>query len=121
MMRMFNDGSVAVTIEYEHATLRVHDHVPSSGRPPYVCVGQLARLPNGLVFLSGFCGEIRAPHYRLILSALVSEGFKTVIMERAAGRSAPLAERVVEGDFAGLWRIDLTRMEGQSVAQKDLP
>jgi hypothetical protein len=109
-MKTVHNGTVAVTLEYERATVRAINHVPEANRPPYVGIGQITRLPGGVALLSGFCGAIGHAHCWLMLMLLLEDGFKVVIMERGDGHIAPFGEQITTGDFAGLWRIDLSQV-----------
>lgn len=120
-MKTYDNGGVAVTIEYERATVRIIDHVPSSERAPYVGIGQLTRLPRGAALLSGFSGQITRAHCWLLLNALLNDGFTVAYMDRLEGHVGPFAERVTEGDFAGLWRVDLSRMCDRRRPRKSAP
>jgi hypothetical protein len=107
-VKAYDNGEVGITLESERATVRMHAVVPSPGkRAPYIAIGQITRLPNHVVLLSGFCGDLMRAHMWLLLQAMLAEGYRVAYLERIPGHSVPFGEAVQEGDFAGLWRIQL--------------
>lgn len=111
-VRVHDNGSVAVTLEWTAATVRAVRYVPGAAeiRPAYTAVAQITRLTDTVCKMSGLCGEIGRGHMWLLGQALRAEGFRVLYAERTDAHTVPLAEHVAEGDFAGMWRLDLSQM-----------
>lgn len=110
-VRVHDDGSIAVTLEWTAATVRAVRHVPDpEERPAYTAVAQVTRISDTVCKMSGLCGDISRGHVWLLAQALKAEGFRVLYAERTDAHIAPMATHVQDGDFAGHWRIDLDAM-----------
>lgn len=107
---MLDNGSVAVTFEWETATVRAIDHVPTTHRPPYAAICQVQRLSQTVCKLSGLLGSLSRGHMWLLAQMLRAQGFTVMYAERSDAHVVPLAERIETGDWAGYWRLDLETM-----------
>jgi hypothetical protein len=111
MMQTITNGSDAISYEPSGGTIRLLAFVPAPGhdKPPYLGAGQVRPLWGGVVMLSAFsASEMSRGHMRLIVQLLREAGYTTLYAERIDNRTMPMATRIESGDFAGLWRLDLT-------------
>lgn len=120
-MKTYDNGTIAVTLDNDHTTVRLVDHVPRDESPPFVGIGQITRLNQHVVFLHGFCGKVSAPHFWLVLNALHQEGFTVAYIVRRDGHAMPCAELIEEGDFAGMWRLPLEAVRDRRKSRKPKP
>lgn len=104
---ILDDGRVAISFEDRGGTIRALPGLPSAARSTYVAVGEVTRLSDSIAKLHGFAGRLSRSHMRLIVRLLVGQGYRVAYMDRAEGRVVPMAERIIEGDWAGWWRLDL--------------
>lgn len=103
-----DDGHVAITYEPRGGTIRVLGRVPDSDdHPPYIAVGEVTHLADGIAKLHAFAGEMSRRHMRLIIRLLIDQGYRVAYIDRADGHVMPMAAQIADGDWAGWWRIDL--------------
>lgn len=110
-MRSIHNGRLAVTFEWNTATVRVIDHVPTVPEPACTAVAQIQRLSKDVAKLHALCGETSSAHVWLLAHLLREEGFKWLYAERADAHVLMMAQHMDDGDFAGMWRLDLSKME----------
>lgn len=110
-MRSIDNGRLALTFEWNTATIRVIDHVPTVPEPACTAVAQIQRLSSDVAKLHALCGETTATHVWLLAHLLREEGFKWLYAERADAHVLPMAQFIDDGDFAGHWRLDLAKMQ----------
>lgn len=109
-MQTLDDAHVAITFEPRGGTIRALSSLPRGDHPPFVAVGELTHLADGIAKLHAFSGRLGRRHLRLIVRLLLEQGYRIVYIDRADGHIIPLAERIESGDWAGWWRIDLARV-----------
>lgn len=109
-MLTVNNGSVAVTLEWQTAIARAIDHVPAQERPPYCAVCHVTRLSDTIAKISGLVGSLSRGHMWLLAQLLREQGFKVLYAERTDAHIVPMAEHIDAGDWAGHWRLDLEQM-----------
>lgn len=104
-----DDGNVAITFEPRGGTIRALPGLPADDHPIYAAAGEVTHLTDGIAKLHAWRGRLSRRHMRLIVRLLVGQGYRVAYMDRAEGRVVPMAERIIEGDWAGWWRLDLLR------------
>lgn len=109
-MKSVDNGSVALTIEWDGATIRAIDHVPTCSKPDYIAIGRITRLSDTVVKVSGLMGQVSRAHLWLLAQVLLGEGFLYLYAERTEHHVMPLADLITGGDFHGHWRIDLSTL-----------
>lgn len=117
-MKFVDNGSVAVTFEWNTATARAIDHVPTGAQPPYKAIAQILRMSDDVVKIVGLCGTISPGHTWLLAQILRDEGFRFLYATRTDAHIVPMAEHLTEGDFAGHWRLDLSLMQERRRSRK---
>lgn len=118
-MRVLYEGTDAITFEPAGGTIRLLDTVPAAGddKPRYFGAGQVRPLWGGVVMLAAFdASKLTRAHMRLVVRLLVEAGYTTLYVDRAEGHTIPMASRIEDGDFAGLWRLDLRAVPDRRVA-----
>ena len=122
--RLFEYGSVGITYEDSGGILRILDGVPSDENPTpdFSAVLNIRRFPNGICTIVGFKGAASMRQMKGLVSVLLEMGYRVAYIERAEGKSIPGAEKVVGGDFDGLFRLDLvsTRLKPKVLPKPDV-
>lgn len=106
-MRVFDDGRVAVSFELISELVRFHDCVPAEEHPPFSGSGLVVSCGAGVAKVAGLSAVITRGHLRLMVRALLEDGFHTLVSDRAPGHVLPMARRIEGGPLAGWWAIDL--------------
>lgn len=108
-MKMLSDGTSAISFEPIGGIVRLLFEPLHGDHPPIHGVGFVRPLWGGVVMLSAFDAQkLTRGHMRLIVRLLLEQGYRVLYADRIDGHVLPLAEKIQEGDFAGLWRLDLT-------------
>lgn len=110
-MKVLTDDDTAISFESAGGTVRLLRGLPMPNdiRPEYSGAGQVRPLWGGVVLLAAFAAErMTRAHMRLVVRLLREEGYTTAYVDRLDPHSLPMATRIESGDFAGLWRVDLT-------------
>jgi len=111
-MIVSHDGADAISYEPAGGTIRLLSAPPVDGeaRPAYFGAGQVRPLWGGVAMLSAFHGHLSRAHMRLIVRLLLDHGYRVLYAERTEGHTMPFATEIAEGDFRGLFRIELTEV-----------
>lgn len=72
-----------------------------------ICV--FTPLSDKVVKISGMLGKMTRARLRLLFKVLLYKGWSVVYAHRLQGRRLPMGKVMEGGDFAGWWRIDLTK------------
>lgn len=73
----------------------------------YVAFCTLQWWSRNICCLRGLRGEINRRQMAALVEKLIELGADLVYAQRAPGRRIPYASLITDGDFAGMWRIDL--------------
>lgn len=110
MIKVLDDGRVALTWQDTGGKVRLLDHVPNGDHAQYSGVGDITRVSDKIAKLHGFKadqGSFKLRHVKLLFRLLVDMGYDTLYIERLHGHAMPMAVPVEGGDFDGWWRLDL--------------
>lgn len=120
-MRVMADGKKAVTFEPFGGIVRGLERAPKPGdeTPDFVFSGVIEHWTPQVAKLSAFNGEMHQRHMRLIMLLLMEQGYRWVYAVRQPGRTLPFGEEIVEGEFRGMVRIDLTLADLRQGAGRD--
>lgn len=91
---------------------RIHEADNPGQMDPYDAFANVVwwrRGPNGIVAVEGMHGTVSRKTLFQIFEALVQRGARLIYADRAPRRTLPYAEKIVGGDFDGMWRIDITK------------
>lgn len=103
----------AISYERETGIVRLLHASPRDAdvHPPYFGALHVRPFCRGVVMLSAMTGTaVLRAQLRLVVRLLLEEGYTTLYADRAARHQIPHAKQIEEGDFAGLWRVDLTTL-----------
>jgi hypothetical protein len=110
VIRVLDDGRVALTWQDSGGKVRLLDHVPQGDHAEYSGVGDITRVSDTVAKLHGFKadpGTFTLRHVKLLCQLLSSMGYDTLYIERLVGHAMPMAVPIEGGDFDGWWRLDL--------------
>lgn len=117
-MRFYDDGVVGLGVEVFGGTIRFLPSPGSPGqRPPFVATAQFTRVTRTVAKVAGLQGKMSARHLALLVRELRAHGFRVLYVERVEGHDVPMGERIEEGDFAGMWRVDLEAAAARAQAR----
>lgn len=106
-MKYYDDGRVGLSFEPSGGTLRFLPEPATGDHPPFDSVGTLTHLSDTVAKLSALRGKLTIRHMALLVRVLDEMGVEVLYVERAGNHTVPFGQRMMDGDFAGYWRVEV--------------